>query len=92
MEDVLGVEDARRKLGDLVRDASSTKKAIVITRRAKEKAVLLGYEEYKRLRDLADEASVARVSDSLLEIHTAMKDAGIPASVVAEAIRDVRSR
>lgn len=92
MEDVLGVEEARRTLGELVSDVSGTSKAVIITRRTKEKAVLLGYKEYKKLQDMAAAISSMKVSESLSRIHAAVKDAGIPSSAVAEAIRGVRSR
>jgi len=92
MEDVLGVEEARRALGELVSDVSGTSKAVIITRRTREKAVLLGYEEYKKLQGMAATVSSMKVSESLSRIHAAVKNAGIPSSAVEEAVREVRSR
>ena len=92
MEDVLGVEEARRALGELVSDVSGTNKAVIITRRTKEKAVLLGYTEYKKLQGMAAAVSSMKVAESLSRIHAAVKNAGIPSSAVAEAVREVRSR
>ena len=92
MEDVLGVEEARRALGDLVSDVSGTSKAVIITRRTREKAVLLGYEEYKKLQGMAATVASMKVAESLSRIHAAVKNAGIPSSAVEEAVREVRSR
>lgn len=88
----MGVEEARRILGDLVGEVSRKKVAVIITRRAREKAVLIGYEEYVRLKEVAVEAASARVAQSLARIHEAVRNAGIPPSVVEEAIREARSR
>lgn len=92
MENVLGVEEARRVLGELVSDVSRKKEAVIITRRAKERAVLIGYEEYRRLKEVAAEAASARVAQALARIHEAVREAGVPPSAVEEAIREVRSR
>lgn len=92
MEDVLGVEEARRTLGELVSNVSGTNKAVIITRRTKEKAVLLSYEEYKKLQDMAATFSSMKVAESLSRIHVAVKNAGVPSSAVADAIQEVRSR
>ncbi len=92
MEYILGIEDARRSLGEIVRKVSGTSETVVIARRVREKAVLMGYDEYRRLRDLAAEAASNRVADSLARIQGAVKEAGLPPSVVEEAVREVRSR
>ena len=92
MEYVVGVEEARRSLGDMVSRVSRSKETVIIARRAREKAVLMGYEEYMRLRELAAEAASDRVAESLARIRDAVKEAGVSQSVVDEAIREVRSR
>lgn len=92
MEDVLGVEEARRSLGELVSDVSGTSKAVIITRRTKEKAVLMGYEEYRRLQEMATEVASTQLAQSLARIREAVKEAGILPSAVGEAIREVRTR
>lgn len=60
MENVMGVEEARRILGDLVGEVSRKREAVIITRRAREKAVLIGYDEHARLKEVAAEAASAR--------------------------------
>ncbi|MGE5484692.1 MAG: hypothetical protein ACM3X4_06720 [Ignavibacteriales bacterium] len=69
-----------------------TSETVVIARRVREKAVLMGYDEYMRLRDLAAEAASNKVAESLARIQEAVKKAGLPPSVVEEAVREVRSR
>lgn len=92
MLDMLGVEEARRILGELVTNVCQRKEAVVITRRSKEKAVLLDYEEYRRLRGLEKEVAARRVADALSRIRRTVQDAGIPESVIQESIDEVRSR
>ncbi len=50
MEKVVAIEEARRKLGKLVVEVASSRQPIIIARRNSERAVLLAYEEYERLR------------------------------------------
>lgn len=92
MENVVGVEEARRTLGRLIRRIVETGEEVVITRRAREKVVMMDYEEYKKLRELAAEASAAKVSEALVRIRTAVREAGLSAGVVDDALREVRSR
>lgn len=92
MENVLGVEEARRLLGELVYRVNQGKEPVIITRRAREKAILMGYEEYRKLQDLAVEAAANRVAQALEKIHQKVNEAGVPPAVVEEAIREVRSR
>jgi antitoxin YefM len=92
MDEMVSVETARRKLGRLVVGAASRKQPIIIVRRNAERAVLLGYEEYERLR--AQEAQVAeeRFHAALERIHSAVAKAGLKPDTVKEAIRKVRRR
>jgi len=92
VENVVGVEEARRTLGRLIRRIVETGEEVVITRRAREKVVMMDYEEYKKLRELAAEASAAKVSEALVRIRTAVREAGLSAGVVDDALREVRSR
>ncbi|MEW5762509.1 MAG: type II toxin-antitoxin system Phd/YefM family antitoxin [Bacillota bacterium] len=92
MENVVGVEEARRTLGRLIRRIVETGEQVIITRRAREKVVLMNYEEYKKLRELAAEVSAAKVSEALARIRTAVREAGLSAGVVDDALREVRSR
>jgi len=92
MEYVIGVEEARRSLGEMVARVSRGRETIVIARRAREKAVLMGYEEYQRLQGLAAQAASNKVAQALARIRDAVREAGVSPSAVEEAIREVRSR
>lgn len=92
MEQIMGVEDARRILGDLVSRVNKTKDPVIITRRAREKAVLLDYEAYLTLHKLAEQAKEQQVIAALERIQHAVAEEGIPYESVDEAIREVRSR
>ena len=92
MEYVIGVEEARRSLGEMVARVSRGRETVIIAKRAREKAVLMGYEEYKRLQGLAAQAASDKVAQALARIHDAAKEAGVSPAAVEEAIREVRSR
>ncbi|SHF73817.1 antitoxin YefM [Desulfofundulus australicus DSM 11792] len=92
MENIINVENARRILGDLISRVNENKQPVVITRRSKEKAILLDYDEYVRLKTLAEKAKEDRLIEALEKIQQAVAEAGIPYEAVAEAIREVRSR
>jgi hypothetical protein len=46
----------------------------------------------QKLRELAAEVSAAEVSEALARIRTAVREAGLSAGVVDDALREVRSR
>ncbi|MGQ9533594.1 MAG: hypothetical protein ACUVTQ_12485 [Desulfotomaculales bacterium] len=54
--------------------------------------VLIDYEEYRKLRELAAEVSTSRVAEALARIQTAVREAGLSAGAVDGALREVRSR
>ncbi|TDA68770.1 MAG: type II toxin-antitoxin system Phd/YefM family antitoxin [Clostridia bacterium] len=61
------MEEAKRFLGELVSNVSRGREPVTITRRATERAVLMSYEEYKKLQALAG-ATAERVAQSLAKI------------------------
>jgi prevent-host-death family protein len=91
MDRVIAIEEARKKLGQLIREAASSKKPIVIARRNSERAVLIGYDEYERLTAQEMHAAEGRFQEALERIHSAVAKAGLKRKVVEEAIRKVRS-
>ncbi|MBI2358935.1 MAG: type II toxin-antitoxin system Phd/YefM family antitoxin [Deltaproteobacteria bacterium] len=90
MEKILQVEEARKKLGQLVVEVASGKQPVIIARHNSERAVLLSYEEYERLRLQETEAAQKRFQDALSRIHKAVACAGLKPRAVKEAIRKVR--
>lgn len=91
MEKVVAIEEARKKLGKLVLEVASSRRPVIIARRNSERAVLLGYEEYERLKAQEAQAAEGRFQEALDRIHSAVAKAGLKREVVEEAIRKVRS-
>lgn len=91
MEKVVAIEEARKKLGKLVLEVASSRTPVIIARRNSERAVLLGYEEYERLKAQEAQAAEGRFQGALDRIHSAVAKAGLKREVVEEAIRKVRS-
>ncbi len=87
----LPVEEARKKLGKLVADASSGE-PVVIGRRGTQQAVLLSGEEYERLRQIEEQAAQDRLKEALEAIRAQVRREEIPRKVVGEAIRWARRR
>lgn len=87
----LPVEEARKKLGKLVADASSGE-PVLIGRRGTEQAVLLSQEEYDRLRRMEEQAALARLKEALRAIRAEVRKEKLPRTVVDEAIRRARRR
>ncbi len=87
----LPVEQARKKLGKLVADASSGE-PILIGRRGTEQAVLLSQEEYDRLRRMEEQAAQARLKEALRVIRAEVRKEKLPRTVVDEAVRRTRRR
>ncbi len=85
------VEEARKQLGRLVREASSGE-PVVIGRRGADQVVLVSGEEYERLRKIEEEAARARFRAALDSIGTSVQNEKLSKGVVEEAIRAVRRR
>ncbi|MBI4526917.1 MAG: type II toxin-antitoxin system Phd/YefM family antitoxin [Deltaproteobacteria bacterium] len=90
MEKVVSVEAARKRLGQLVIEVTSSKRPVIIARRNSERAVLLGYEEYEQLKMHEAKMAEKRFQDALERIHSAVAKAGLKPEVVKEAVRKVR--
>ena len=91
MDKVIALEEARKKLGRLVVEVASSRKPVVIARRNSERAVLLGYDEYERLKAHEAQAAESRFQEALDRIHSTVAKARLKREVVATAIRKVRS-
>lgn len=91
MEKIVAIEEARKNLGRLVLQVASSTEPVIIARRNSERAVLLGYEEYERLKAQQDQVAESRFQEALERIHSATAKAGLKRKVVEEAVRKVRS-
>ncbi|MGI9861192.1 type II toxin-antitoxin system Phd/YefM family antitoxin [Moorella naiadis] len=92
MEEILGVEEARRKLGRLVTKVAQNREPVIIIHKAKEKAVLLSYEEYKQLQNISAANAKQTVIQALQNIQEAVKKENLEQDVIEAAIHEVRSR
>ena len=85
------VEEARKRLGTLVREASAGE-PVIIGRRGTEQAILLSEGEYARLRQIEDEASRVRFKEALEAIGATVREQKVSQKVVERAIRAARRR
>lgn len=85
------VEEARKQLGRLVREASAGD-PVVIGRRGMDQTVLISAEEYERLRRVEEEAAKARFKSALEAIAAEARRQGLTQKVVDAAIRKARRR
>lgn len=85
------VEEARRQLGKLVREVSSSE-PVVIGQRGTEQAVLISGSEYERLKRVEEEAARVRLRAALQAIGADVRRRRIPQKVDDEAVRKIRRR
>lgn len=85
------VEEARKKLGALLRQARAGE-TVVLGRRGADQAVLLSSEEYERLRRVEEDAARARLEAALTAITADVRRARLAPRVVEEAVRAARRR
>jgi prevent-host-death family protein len=90
MEKTIPVEEARRKLGQLIVEVASSKEPVIIARRNSEKAVLMNYNEYERLQAQEARAAEERFESALQRIHAAVREARVKPQAVKSAIRKAR--
>ncbi len=91
MERSLGVERARNQLGRLVDEVSEKSDVVVLTKRGRPVAILMGPAEYERgneaRRQLARDELQLRVD----QLRAAVARAGLDTSLVDDAIAAARS-
>jgi prevent-host-death family protein len=91
MERSLGVEQARNQLGRLADEVNDKPDVVVLTRRGRPVAVLMGPAEYERVnearRQLARDELRLRVS----QLREAVAGAGLDISLVDDAIAAARA-
>lgn len=90
MERLVALEQARRTLGQLIKEVAAHREAVIIARKARDKAVLLSLDEYRRLKALEARDAERRFLEALARIHADVAASGLDPSVVEEAVREVR--
>ena len=91
MERTVGVEQARSHLGRLAEEVSERSEVIVLTRRGRPLAVLMGPAEYERAVEAQRRMAREELQRRVAALRQAVAQAGLDASLVDEAIAAARS-
>ncbi|MEX0833591.1 MAG: type II toxin-antitoxin system Phd/YefM family antitoxin [Actinomycetota bacterium] len=90
MERFIGVEEARAQLGELAEEVAGGGDPVVLAKRGKALAVVIGRDEYARLKENADRLVRAELQERLMRIRDSIRKAGLGSEVVDEAIKAAR--
>lgn len=90
MERITGINEARPKLTQLVNSVAADKAAVIITVNSEPKAVLIGYEEYRSLKQAREENKRLSIKLALADLRSRAAAAGITEEDVAAEIRAYR--
>jgi prevent-host-death family protein len=90
MERSVGVEQARGELGRLAASVAAGEEPVVLTRRGRAEAVLVGRDEYAEFKLKRSEAARAELAKRLDEVRERIERSGLDAAVVEEAIAAAR--
>jgi prevent-host-death family protein len=96
MDRLIGIEKARAQLGALAEEVARGGEPVTFSKRGETLAVLIGREEYARLKALASRHARAELAKQILakqieEIRRRAAESGITEDDVAQAIAEVRS-
>ncbi len=87
---MVGVEQARGRLGALAEEVASSGEPVVLTKRGEALAVLVSRAEYARLKEAATMLVRSELEARLAEIRRMVRKTGIGPEVVDEAIAMAR--
>lgn len=90
VERFVGVEEARSSLGRLAAQVAAGDE-VWLTKRGQPLAVLLGREEFDRLRTAANRAERAELAQRIAEARARVAEAGIDPAILDEALSAARS-
>lgn len=90
MERVMALEQARKVLGKLVQEVADRREAVIIAKKAQEKAVLVSFDEYARLKAAEAAEAERRFLEALSRIQADVAREGPSSELIEEAIREVR--
>lgn len=90
MERQIGVEEARGSLGRIVDDVGAGGEPVVLAKRGRATAILMGAGEYARLKQIANERVRAELAERLARVRATVRQAGLDVSVVDEAVAAAR--
>lgn len=89
MERFIGVEEARASLGRLAEQVAEGDE-VWLTKRGRPLAVLLGREEFDRLRAAATRAERAELAERLAEARRRVTEAGLDPRIIDDALAVAR--
>ncbi len=91
MERSLGVEQARNQLGRLADEVSEKSEVVVLTRRGRPVAVLMGPAEYERVNEARRQLAQDELRRRVDQLRAAVAEAGLDGSLVDDAIAAARA-
>ena len=91
MERTVGVEQARNQLGRLADEVSQKSEVVVLTRRGRPVAVLMGSAEYERAIEAQRRVAGEELRRQVERLRKAVTKAGLDQSLVDEAIASARA-
>jgi antitoxin YefM len=91
MARVIGVEEARTRLGELAEGVAADKEPVVLTKRGRALAVLVSQDDYDTMAEWRRERARAELRQRLADIRQRVQSAGLDVSVVDEAIAAARA-
>jgi prevent-host-death family protein len=91
MERSMGVEQARNQLGRLADEVSDESDVVVLTRRGRPVAVLMGPAEYERVNEARRQLARDELQLRVTQLREAVAAAGLDISLVDEAIAAARA-
>lgn len=89
VERFVGVEEARAGLGRLAEEVADGEE-VWLTKRGRPLAVLLGRDDYDRLRAAATKAERAELADRVAEARRQVAEAGLDPRVIDDAVTAAR--
>ena len=90
MERITGINEARPKLTQLINFVASDKSPVTITVNSEPKAVLIGYEEYRSLKQAGEENKRLSIKLALADLRSRASAAGITEEDVSGEIKECR--
>ncbi len=91
MERSLGVEQARNQLGRLADEVNDKPDVVVLTRRGRPVAVLMGPAEYERVNEARRQLARGELQRHVGQLRQAVAAAGLDISLVDDAIAAARA-
>ena len=91
MERSLGVDQARNQLGRLADEVSDKPDVVVLTRRGRPVAVLMGPAEYERVNEARRQLARDELQHRVGQLREAVAAAGLDISLVDDAIAAARA-